>query len=313
MSDQQTDEISLIDLVAVLVRYRRLVLGLPVVVAIVAAVWLYAMPRVFGAAAPAAITDVVVERELFFEPLPARVSGYFDRTPQELVEAMLEDVRVLAPVYQSFDWSGSGMRTFASGEDAALRNYLRSSVVGDRLTQDWSSADRTLLLRFRSSDEETSRAFMNALITALEREFPAVLAAELDRADRAAAAEIRAAESTIGFLDGEGLQAWSAAGASGVTAAVDVLASATVARELIADMRADPLGVFSVSDDLLVYAGTGDNGPGGLAQSRSVQLVVAVFAAGFFAIFLSFVLNYVRMVRSDSESMQTLSQAWKRE
>lgn len=307
MSDQQSDEISLIDLVAVLVRYRRLVLGLPVVVAVVAAVWLYGVPM-FAGRGGTAEHEVVVERELVFEPIPTRVAEYFDRQPHELVERLLEDVRVVAPVYASVDWTSAGMRTFEPGDEAALRAYVRASVIGERLTREWSQADRTLLVRFRLTDETAARAFLDGLLRQVRGEFAAAYATELSRADRAAAAELRAVESTLRLLDTAGVDDRSAGGISGASAAVEVLASATVAREVIAELRADTGRAFAVSEELLVYADSLQTG-----QSRSVRLVVAVLASAFFAIFLSFVLNYVRMVRADSDSMQTLSQAWKRE
>ncbi len=307
MDEQQTDEISLIDLVAVLVRYRRLVLGLPVLVAVVAAVWLYGVPLLVGGEGTAA-REVVVEREFVFEPIPTRVVEYFDREPHELVERLLEDVLVVAPVYASVDWASAGMRTFEPGNEAALRSYVRASVIGERLTHEWSHPDRTLLVRFQSTDETAARAFLDGLLRQVRAEFAEAFATELSRADRAAAAELRAVESTLRFLDTAGVEDRTAGGISGVSVAVEVLASATVARGVIADLRADTARVFSVSEELLVYAGSQQTG-----QSRPVRLVVAVFAAGFFAVFLSFVLNYVRMVRADSDSMQTLSQAWKRE
>lgn len=308
MEAQQSDEISLIDLIAVIVRYRRLVLGLPLFVAVAAAVWLYGVPILSGQDSGASAPQVVVERELRFEPVPTRVGEYLGRPPHEVATGLLEDVRVVAPAYSAVEWDDAQMRSFEVGEEPALRSYLRRSFIGERLSHEWSAADRSLLLRVHSTDEAAAREFLRELLRTLSLEFERAMARELSSAIRAADAELRAAEATLRFLqspdtaDGGDL--------SGFPAALDMLASTTVSREVLSGMQ-DRVGTLFVPvNDAFVYVDPGAEASRG--QSRSVQFVVAVFTAAFLAVFLAFVMNYLRIVRQDSQSMETLSRAWQR-
>ncbi|MFP4409232.1 MAG: hypothetical protein ACLFPW_11990, partial [Spirochaetaceae bacterium] len=135
MSDQnhryEEDTISLIDLVAVLVRFRKMIVGGTLAVAILAGVYLYSRPTPAVTEGPA--EEYTTEQRLSISSIPEDLARYVSLDPAGAVESIVTDPRTVAAAYREVE----PMINSDIPEDRSEERYLsmiRSSVIDERLS-----------------------------------------------------------------------------------------------------------------------------------------------------------------------------------
>jgi len=279
-SGPQEDEISLVDLLAVIVRHRRLIIGVPVVVGLAAALYLYALPAL-------GVTErTVVTYEVRRDFEVAEVSEQLENVvPFDLVAramSFLRDVRVVGSEYAEVFPEARAERT-----DEEYNTWIRSEVIGERLTTSYDEDSERLSVTFTGGDLELAEAFLEQLSRRVTEEVGGRYVERLDASEERLERSVEAAEDLGPESGGE------------------FLAQAVSQLEALRAFRSQLAEPLAPTGEPVVFAeGTG---------SRSVRLVVAVLAAGFLAVFLAFVLEYARNVSRDPEESAKLKSAWRRE
>ncbi len=274
------DEISLVDLLAVLIRFRRMILGGTVLVLIASIVWLYGLPAAgLASQAPPTYTAKI---DLEVRSVPEALDEHVTLDVLARAQTLLRDRQVTgAELTVTYD-RASGIISFTTSDtdrDAAVRSL---SGVAD-------AANAALAERLnRDLDEAEQRA--RARIAAVERSLQTVMhdAPATDRIDEA---------SPDGILRYLTLAVTMENAVQSVRADADLLEQIRIVRErpcLICPVSAEPL---------VTREATGNR--------RSVRVVVSTVAALFLLIFIAFVRQYIRTVAADAEESRKLRDAWK--
>ncbi len=310
------DDISLVDLLAVLIRYRRLVLGLPVLTAVGAIVLLYAIP-LFAPEPVVGTPGYVAEREVVFEAVLPQTERFLSQTPQDAFRSLVSDVRVVLRAYQSVSTSDR----VSTLSEAGLFLYIRDEVIGERVTVETGEARDTLIVRAQSDTADHAEALLSAVLAEASARFADTFEGHIRAGLHSAATELRVAELQLETLDRAALTAEQLPGrlqretlfsalAGNFETAVQTYSRAVLAWDELNRLADNIHTLFEVDSEVLLVAQPPVLPP--QTTRRSVVVLVAVFASAFFAIFLAFLLNYVRLVRADAEESAKLRTAWER-
>lgn len=304
------DDISLVDLFAVVLRYRRLVVGLPLLAGIVAVVVVYAAP-VFLPPERFEARVYRVEQEVVFEPILPQAEQYLRRSPAATFARLATDTRTVAAVYTELNRDP----LLESLSEAEFLAYIRREIIGSRFDTSFSSCTGVLTMAFESDDPEHAQQVLSAIYREATARFADAMDLLIVEAVRNAEVDILTAESAIRLvssMDGDlgrnssalTMQAVANQLALSFDNAVSLYSDATLALSELERLRSELDSAYSIHHDALVLRVDDPAGSG-----RAVTVVVAVFAAGFFALFLAFVLNYIRLVKADPVESGKLRQA----
>lgn len=298
MSDIQSpqydeDTISLIDLIAVVVRHRRLIVIGTILAAIGAVAVVSLMPD-FGIPAEPAPTYTVeqqAEQQLVLYQIPEEFRRYITVDPSTAIQALLTNPRFIGEIYRI---AGG---TPATGSPEQYLAQIRQNVIGGSYTVEWDSATasqrRIATLSYSAATPEAAQGFLDALTARLGDELTAQIGAQL--ADDAST--VTAAIDRLTAIDEN-----------------DGLSLGTLAyTEQQLQAFADDAGRFyTVLEGPAVYEVhvQTEQTP---SRSSSTVIVIATITAFFLTVFLAFVLEYIRRVKTDREEMGKLETAWRRE
>lgn len=303
------DEISLIDLLAVLVRFRRVIIGGTALAGIIAAVVLYVFPMV-GITEPQ--EEYVAQVRLVVNRIPEELQDFAPIDPGVLMQAVLTDARIVGEVYRLYNDD--------LDPDMTPERYLRMirrDIVGNQLEIEWSERTRTMDIQWTDNNSERALEFVETLIEAATPTMTGQIRRQLQGAERSLAVNIESARialaRSVGTAVGriaEGGRTVDEARIQELIGGADVgdisaLLAAETALERAQALLQDPSRIFTVATDPIVFEGDG--------QGRMVRMVVTLFAAFFLMVFVAFVLQYARTVRGDVEEMAKLRAAWRGE
>lgn len=315
MSDQnyryEEETISLIDLVAVLVRFRRMIVGGTVAVAILVGVYLYGLPAL-GVTERTEET-YVTELRLAISPLPERVTEYVSLDVAGAVQAALENPRAVGEAYRQVEPKINP----EADPDRSRERYLsmiRRNVIGEALSVSYDNNTSVITMEFSAADKEASREFLQLLLEQLGIELTPVVRSQVSIAvdnidaslDGLRMSVVRAAadaqERANNGVDSQALAEYLESNAG---TALQSMADLISLRERIAALGEETETLFAPLGEPVVYAE-----PSG---GRATTAVIAVITAFFLLVFLAFVRQYIINVRNDEEEMEKLQHAWKGE
>lgn len=302
------DEISLIDLLAVLVRFRRIIIGGTALAGIIAAVVLYVFPMV-GITEPQ--EEYVAQVRLVVNRIPEELEDFAPIDPGVLMQAVLTDARIVGEVYRLYNDD--------IDPDMTPERYLRMirrDIVGNQLEIEWSERTRTMDIQWTDNNSERALEFVETLIEAATPTMTGQIRWQLQGAERSLAVNIEsriALARSVGTVVGriaEGGRTVDEARVRELIGEADVgdisaLLAAETALERAQGLLQDPSRLFTVATEPIVFEGDG--------QGRMVRMVVTLFTAFFLMVFVAFVLQYARTVRGDAEEMAKLRAAWRGE
>ena len=311
----ETDEISLVDLIAVLIRYRRMIIWGTVVVAILSIGVLFVLPAVGLMDGPASEFEVSVTVRV--ASLPQTVNRYGSvNFPVTLRETLLDPVYIL-PYYQQ-----KQQQTDPAVEDDRTRpellRYLEENYIGDEYQVVWSEAASSLTLTCACENPDNAEQFLVSLVENLAPAVAVDLVAQLTPVISVLEQSLAATQESLAgvvlagsrdFLQDEfssasifaSLLRYMELNASNSLASLSDLA---LAREYLTELSTSPATFFSVVGDTRVVA----TAPAG--TSRSTTVVLSVVAAFFALCLAAFVRQYARNVRNDPVQLAKLKDAW---
>lgn len=306
----QDNTISLIDLVAVVVRHRALIMLGTILVSIFTLIALYIGPMVGLAVGPR--SEYTAEQRVFVEDIPPSVRQYIAADPAITLQTILLDPRFVGEVYAPFEENAPADRT-----PERYLTMIRRNLINGPYNVEWDAGIRTLTLRYTALGPENVTAFLEALMDHAEPmmsdqikprieearetievtldDSRAVIAQSIAQAVERSVVATPASLSTqeiITYLENDGSHSLSA------------LFSLLRASEDLQRLAEDDHLFLSAPEPPIVFEET--------VGSRRTLLIIATTVAFFFAVFSAFVLEYIRHVRQEPEARQKISSAWRR-
>lgn len=297
------DYVSLIDLVAVGVRHRRLVFGGTVFALLFSMLGAAALPR---------NEHFVTEDSYRLVSISAVAQRHLSVQIPTMVVQSLTDPSVVGPVYYRF-LEGSD-RPNSPSDESYLR-HLRDEVIGRDLNVRWVNATRSVEIDMTGLGRQNNGPFIRTLIEVVQARLPdlldyplALAADEIDiRIDstelqlkqdllvsmnRNTTEPVQSVEYALSSLEGPG------------TRLLKELKDLHLAREQISFIRNNSDQLLTTAGPPLIYQITPEN--------RLTMVLLTTLGAAVFFIVMAFVVEYIRTVRADPEEFDKLKAAWRR-
>ena len=306
------DEISLVDLLVVLIRRRRLVIGLPLLVGALVAGVLYLGPMVGAGATPVAQYEATLTIEV--PPLPAELDSIVGFNLLTTAHELLSDLRIVAAAYRE---AFPGRHETA--DTAEFHSFLSREVVGSALQGRMDRVGGLLTVTYRDTSADGAAAFVDALVAEMYRDLDQRLSRRVSGAisvrEQALSASAEELRSTIqAAIEGSSAPGGALDAAQATVQAALEATSGGMRTFSAKAYELEALRVFLVNESYpFVPLGEAVASRASAGASRAVKLVVSVFAAFFLAVFLAFVLEYIRRLRSDPGESAKIRAAWNRE
>jgi len=276
-SAPESDEVSLVDLAAVVLRYRRLVIALPAIVTVLAGLYLYALPKLgFGVK-----KSYAVELSASLKTFPGDVQNRVSVDIVQSLNAYFTSVPVQAMAYaKCFPKEVQGF------DKVQLSTFVRDEVLAKRFSCSYSPESRRYSLTLKSRDIDAADRYLSLL-------WSEGLGVLQDR--------LKDAFSTSISLIDRDLSVYNAS--KSLDAGADGKANLLNIRQRVLGYQAEPQ--FPVDDTPYHAAYLKD----GISGGRAKKLVLAFFASLFVALLVAFCLNAIERVRRDPEAMEKLKRA----
>jgi hypothetical protein len=296
----EEDEISLLDLFVVLLKYRKLIIIVTLVAVIIAAAGYFLYPPYQY---QKALEHQRVEAYLRVAPWPGLKTLELNYDLKQLfaqAPSLLYALR--AAGYESFGY-GEDYQIDLTDETLTSRALFvvqqrllkNQSLDGTALDEDQrlfsvTSTSEGAVVVFKDNDPEQAKRFLAALFDATNKELTALL---LTQADSIISAYERllAIESPSDLV-----QSAISAGQQRYDTAMRLQTGQANAINQLG-------GIYIVDPELTL---------GAYKSGIKVKVVILVVAALFLSIFLAFILNYLNTVKKDEESMRKIREALKK-
>ena len=321
----QDDTVSLIDILAVLVRHRRLIVSITVIVTLAAVVALYVLPalgliqryqapsRVVRGSQSRAVARVQVQA------LPEITYPYLASTADSVqslatttwlmaqVTARLDDLNTVAAAWRPF--AERRPETAPPDTPEAYLVAVQRDVV-PLLEVESDATTGIITVSYRAGQPEDASQFVDALLDGAIDAVAAQIGPSLAQVERttrdALDRSTTMVERLIAQIPSSGAPGSNQTLQSTVVPMLDELVELQAARAVIDSLAQNPAALYSRIGTTTVEPKSGNQ------WSRST-LVIAVFAATLvFAIFCAFVLEYVRRVKAQPSELEKLRSAWRR-
>lgn len=280
MSDVQnsrktdSDEVTLVDIIAVCLRYRKLILGLPLIAAVVSVLVLYIMPlagvNLLKTTYTATVSTVIAKVP---DDLPLTID------PAKALEADFASVSFVEEAYvKVFPEIASKM----AGDE--LSNLMRKGVVNKQLKYSYSKDSSIGTLMFVGSDKKKIREFASLVWSQAIADIMGRINQEYD--------------ASISVLKGQ-IAAYEATGKSDASVAVEKATTQNKYQLLLAYKQNKS---FPFLGDQRVTV-TSES------KSQGKMVLIIILATLFVAIVAAFVANAARGIRRNPEDMAKLKAA----
>lgn len=280
------DEISLIDLFAVLIRYRKLVVIGTFSVALAAFAWLFVLPKFVPSLNKKTLT---ISYALKTERLPSSVATSVNYSILWTAINYMKDVMVLSDVQREFsifadEKKASSVSAYNKQIQDAIdkeKFVVRNSPIADTIA---------VTLKIPMEKEEFADAFIRKMAKMASDYIEADLMPEIDTLEDNA--------DTI-------LEKYGESELSEKKSSASASASASVN---YADISADIKSFKSKHDEFVKSLDDAFviNDPAG----RAIKFIVSTFAAFFIFVFTAFLLNAIENIKNDENAVSLIKKAW---
>ncbi|MDO5774302.1 MAG: hypothetical protein Q4P16_08340 [Spirochaetales bacterium] len=278
------DEISLIDLFAVLIRYRKLVVIGTFAVALAAFAWLFVLPNFIPSLNKKTLT---ISYALKTERLPASVASSVNYSILSTAINYMKDVRVLADVQREFSIFADEKK---ASSVSAYNRQIQDAIDKEKFVVGNSPIADTIAVTLKVSmeKEEFADAFIKKIAKMASDYIEADLMPEIDTLEDNA--------NTI-------LEKYGDSGLSEKKSSASASASVNYA-DISADIKSfkskhDEF-VKSLDDAFVIKDPAG----------RAMKFIVVAFAAFFIFVFIAFLLNAVANIKTDPYASNIIKKAW---
>ena len=285
--ENNEDEISLIDLFAVLIRYRKLIVIGTLAVAVAAFAWLFVLPKFVPSLNKKTLT---ISYALKTERLPASVLPSVNNY-SILWTAInyMKDVRVLADVQREFSIFADEKK---ASSVSAYNKQIQDAIDKEKFVVKTSPIVDTIavILKIPVEKKEFADDFIKKIAKMTSDYIETDLMPEIDTLEDNA--------DTI-------LEKYSESGLSEKKSSASASASASVN---YADISADIKSFKSKHDEFVKSLDDAFviNDPAG----RAIKFIVATFAAFFIFVFTAFLLNAIENIKNDENAVSLIKKAW---
>lgn len=279
------DEISLIDLFAVLVRYRKLVVIGTLAVALAAFAWLFVLPKFvpsLDSGKQTVIYNVKTER------LPPSLYSMINYDILTSAISYMKNVSVIADAQKEFSVIVDEKK-FSSEKlyNLAVKQAIDQGIF--LVEESDISGNITVTCTISNAPEkyESLKNFMQKLAKVTSDYIEKSLMPEIDLLEKNADSFIK--------MYGNATTTASKSGSSAVTVNyADISADAKA-------LKSKYNGFVSVSENEFVIPEP---------AKRTIKFIIAVFAAFFVFVFIAFLMNAVENIKNDENAVSLIKKAW---
>ena len=321
----QDDTLSLIDILAVLVRHRRLIVSITVIVTLAAVVALYVLPALGLSQRYQSPSPVVrgsqsrAVARVQVQALPEIAHPYLASTADSVeslatttwlmaqVTARLDDLNTIAAAWRPF--AERRPETAPPDTPEAYLVAVQRDVVPLLEVESDATTD-IITVSYRAGRPEDASQFVDTLLDGAIDAVAAQIGPSLAQVERttrdALDRSTTMVERLIAQIPSSGASGSNQTLQSTVVPMLDELVELQAARAVIDSLAQNPAALYARIGTTTVEPKSGNR------WNRST-LVIAVFAATLvFAIFCAFVLEYVRRVKAQPSELEKLRSAWRR-
>ncbi|MDA3947811.1 MAG: hypothetical protein PF508_01180 [Spirochaeta sp.] len=306
------DTISLIDLLAVTIRYRIVILGGTILVFIVALAVVYGMPAL-GITFDEDVERFRVEQKFQVQALSPEVRNYVDVNLMTAFLDVMTDPLILQGPYRNLLGDDDDQRS-----PEQLATFLTNDFIGNSFTVSADAASGVVTVTLTTDDTEVARVFLGAIVERARQELSVRVEPQLARAQMTIATAL---DTTTNSIDQLLIQRIGEAGTVDDPAVIaSILTNVSTSgagllmelydlnyvRNQILNIKGNAGTLIAPINQAIVYALPDSDNP-------RMVIVIATITAFFLTVFLAFVLEYMRRVRNDPEEMGKLRAAWRRE
>ena len=279
------DEISLIDLFAVLIRYRKLIVIGTLVVSFLVGVYLFIVPVLFPSFSGA---KYVVSYSIGVDSLPSMLASEFS-TGKDNGNYILQLAVSSFTNPQSFSSLYREQPIFSIDGKLPDNKVEFNKMVSDFFGKDITIAENKvggidIVLEIPVVNEDKVDSFMSAFIAAANKQISDSVLPQLT--------------SVVSVAQQSAIAGANSMKEENIAAMLDLQLLINSANRFLAE---NVSFVHQVGEPFVVPS----------AQGRLTKLVIVAFAAFFVFVFTAFVLNAVSNVKADPQASKVISDAWK--
>lgn len=279
------DEISLIDLFAVLIRYRKLIVIGTLVVSFLVGVYLFIVPVLFPSFSGA---KYVVSYSIGVDSLPPMLASEFS-TGKDNGNYILQLAVSSFTNPQSFSSLYREQPIFSIDGKLPDNKVEFNKMVSDFFGKDITVAENKvggidIVLEIPVVNEDKVDSFMSAFIAAVNKQISDSVLPQLT--------------SVVSVAQQSAIAGANSMKEENIAAMLDLQLLINSANRFLAE---NVSFVHQVGEPFVVPS----------AQGRLTKLVIATFAGFFVFVFTAFVLNAVSNVKADPQASKVISDAWK--
>ena len=307
-SNRVTTEITFLDILVVLIKRRRIVLGIPAVLGILAATVLYIFPLLgLTDTRPEPQYEAQLVLELF--PVPSSTVQELEFSTLSLLRHLLSDTAFVGAVYAKVAPSN-----FHEIDSSDYNVYIRDTIIQDNLVLRHDRSTGLVTLRYTDPDEQRAIEFLSELVASVQMELSSQF-------QRRIVSETEQRRNALNLVENELrrvlLETWEQVESNSVAELGDhlhlvagnvgIFTQQAIEMELLSQLSVASGFPFAYESSISVFqVPTVDT-------RRSLLLVVSVLTALAASVLLAFVLEYINRVRQDPSESARVRAAWRKE
>jgi hypothetical protein len=284
------DTVSLIDVVAVLLRWRKLII-LMTGIAIIAGLTIFLILPKAKIITFDKEPSYIVQLDLKILNVPGQIGGYFDTnslglsqsyftTLSMVVPFFREIMLVNNPVYKNMDFEKRGV----------LEAFLRKEIIGKSLKTSFDGNSMVLTVSYTGKDADRAIAFLAALNEAVRQRISQDMRPKIEQAR---------------LVLEEAYKSLFATTLAGTQERILAFSDLQQRRFMLEQLAGDVEFPYQQLGDLVVLADDPEKDGGGVFSAR-VGFLIFVLGAFFTSVLLAFVLEYIHRIRANTNDMAKL-------
>ena len=282
--EQNEEEISLIDLLAVIIKYRKMIIFGTIAAGIIGIAAIFVMPKLFPSFDNKEITATYTVK---VTPLPSNISSALaalgiNNNFENVLTSSFINLPFIASEYKKFPFTNKSFTSDVFFSNSIVEEIVKSKklqIVPAGITNYYD-----VILRMPIEKLDTGTDFVKEIVSIDNESVLTVLA------------------ETIPLLESNTKESLDKIEKS--TARVNDFYTIQNLRDLLKDIeiyKEKNINIFELEKEPFVLS---------IAQGRLKKLIIVVFAAFFLLVFLAFARNAVLNIKADPEASKIISDAW---
>ena len=279
------DTISLIDLLVVLLRFRRWIGAITATGVLLSFTYFWVLPKL-ELVKLRPDTSYTTQVTVSIVNPPGLLGAYFDTNTANLTVAWFQNLSLVTPVYRELVVENNDQ--FASV--GSLESFLQETVLGKTLKVSFDGSTVTTKVTMEDLDPNRAKVFLAALSEKVKAQVTAVLQKRIQNARQAL-------DDSVASLN---------VSTSGTQERILALSDLRQKQFLLDQLVKDKDFPFQQQGDIVVLEQLPGKGPGNKGLSPNLMIVAISLGSLFASIFLTFVLEYFRRVRTNLDDMRKI-------